>query len=431
MPSFLGMRGTGNWVNNQRPENWRQMMLYLYPNGSAPLTAIMSMLGEEPTDDPHFHWWSKTLPKQASTLIDGGVYDDSGLTTAYTSGGSAGDTLYLKMTEEEAKQHVAGHKVLIRDADNHNVDTVAKVTDRTEAGGSSYLTIKLLEDADASNDLDSADTLLIIGSMKEEGFSGLPESVAYDPQEFSNYTQISPQALKLTRTAMKTRLRTGDAYQEAKRECLELLSIQMEKDLIWSVKSLNTVNGQPERTMDGILSFLRQYAPQNINDFTLDDPDFDDTTWVNGGEDWLDIQLEKIFRHGNPQGKLALVGSGALLGLKKLAQTGGEVQLEAGQTDYGLQVINYLTPFGTLPMKTHPLFSFEPTNRNSMLIVEPRNLKYRFIDDVFFVSDDNKNNNSHPYFDGKEEGYVAEWSLEMHFPETFGFLNGIGLDNPA
>lgn len=425
---FLGMRGTGNWVDNQRPENWRQMMLYLYPNGSAPLTAIMSMLGEESVDDPHFHWWSKTLPSQSAALTDAGVYDDDGLSTASTSGDEAGDTRYLKMAEDDAKQFVAGHKVLIRDEDDFNVDTVAKVTDRTEAGASSYITVKLLED---SNGIETADVALIIGSMKEEGFSGLPEAVAYDPTEFSNYTQISPQALKLTRTAMKTRLRTGDAYQEAKRECLELLSIQMEKDLIWSVKSLNTVNGQPERTMDGILSFIRQYAPGNIDDYETSDTDFDDTTWVNGGEEWLDLQLEKIYRHGNPQGKLALVGSGALLGLKKLAQAGGEVQLEAGQTDYGLQVINYITPFGTLPMKTHPLFSFEPTNRHSMLIVEPRNLKYRFIDDVFFVSDENKNNNSHPYFDGKEEGYVAEWSLELHFPETFGYLNGIGKDNPA
>lgn len=428
---FLGMRGTGSWSGNERPENWRQMMLYLYPNGSAPLTAIMSMMGQESVNDPHFHWWSKTLPKQSATLLTAGVYTDAGLTAAYTSGGSAGDTLYLKMAEADAKQFVAGHKVLIRDASDYNVDTVAKVTARTEAGASSYLTVKLLEDAKASTDLDNADTVLIIGSMNHEGFSGLPEAVSYDADEFSNYTQISPQALKITRTQLKTRMRTGDAYQEAKRECLELLSIQMEKDLIWSVKSLNTVNGQPERTMDGILSFIRQYAPENISDYTQDDPDFDATTWVNGGEDWLDQQLEKVYRHGDPQGKLGLVGSGALLGLKKLAQAGGEVQLEAGQTDYGLQVINYITPFGTLPLKTHPLFSYEPTNRNSMLIVEPRNLKYRFIDDVFFVSDDNRNNNSHPYFDGKEEGYVGEWSLECHFPQTFGYLNGIGLDNPA
>ena len=54
-PGFLGMRGTGDWATYQRPENWRETILYLYPNGSAPLTAILSKLREERVDDPIFH----------------------------------------------------------------------------------------------------------------------------------------------------------------------------------------------------------------------------------------------------------------------------------------------------------------------------------------------------------------------------------------
>lgn len=49
---FLGMRGTGDWVTDQRPMNWRQQILKLYPNGSAPLTAILSMMGSQKVDDP-------------------------------------------------------------------------------------------------------------------------------------------------------------------------------------------------------------------------------------------------------------------------------------------------------------------------------------------------------------------------------------------
>jgi len=30
---FLGMRGNDDWVNDQRPMNWRQQIMYLYPNG--------------------------------------------------------------------------------------------------------------------------------------------------------------------------------------------------------------------------------------------------------------------------------------------------------------------------------------------------------------------------------------------------------------
>src|SRR3990170_2811715 len=94
--AFLGMRGTGDWVSNQRPENWREMMLYLYPNGKAPLTALMSKMSSEKTDDPIFHWWQKLLPDQRGTIT--GVYTDVGLSSAYTSGGIAGDIIYLKMS---------------------------------------------------------------------------------------------------------------------------------------------------------------------------------------------------------------------------------------------------------------------------------------------------------------------------------------------
>ena len=60
MGGFLGMRGTGDWVTNQRPQNWREQILYLYPNGMAPLTAILSMMSSEMTTDPTFNWWTQS-----------------------------------------------------------------------------------------------------------------------------------------------------------------------------------------------------------------------------------------------------------------------------------------------------------------------------------------------------------------------------------
>ena len=52
--AFLGMRGSGDWVTDQRPKNWREGILHLYPNGMAPLTAILSKMKEEKVDDPEF-----------------------------------------------------------------------------------------------------------------------------------------------------------------------------------------------------------------------------------------------------------------------------------------------------------------------------------------------------------------------------------------
>ena len=54
MGAFLGMRGTGDWVADQRPKDFRELILYLYPNGKMPLTGIMSKQRSEATTDPEF-----------------------------------------------------------------------------------------------------------------------------------------------------------------------------------------------------------------------------------------------------------------------------------------------------------------------------------------------------------------------------------------
>ena len=48
---FLGLRGTGDFVTDQRPKNWREQILRLYPNGKAPLTALLALMKNESTDD--------------------------------------------------------------------------------------------------------------------------------------------------------------------------------------------------------------------------------------------------------------------------------------------------------------------------------------------------------------------------------------------
>jgi len=269
--------------------------------------------------------------------------------------------------------------------------------------------------------------LLAVGSINPEGGT-LQEAIAYNPIEMSNRTQIFTNSLSMTRTAMRTRLRTGDQYQEAKRECLELHSIEMEKAWIWGRPSSKIgTNDKPERTTGGILHFINEYAPDNIDDFTSN-ATHAGQSWTQDGELWLDNRLEQVFRYGKTE-KLGLIGSGALLGIQRLAKAGATLNMEVAQVDYGISVIKWVTAFGTLNLKTHPLFSHEPTNRNSLLILEPDNLVYRYIDDTFFINDADKLKNTHPYLDGVEEGYLTEAGLELHHPETFSFLNGLNKDN--
>lgn len=419
MAAFMGMRGTGDWVSNQMPENWREVILRLFPNGSAPLTAIMSKMKSESTDSPIFHWWDKELPTQRATIT--GVYTDV-LSTPYTTGGALGDTLYVKFgTAAEAREFKLSDVVLLRDASDYTVDVNARVSAApVENGASSYITVVLLEadNNSTSHDLSDADTAMVIGTMNEEGTTA-PTAKAYDPTEYYNYTQIFRNSLDMTRTAMKTKLRTGDAYAEAKRDCLELHSIEMEKAFLWGIRTTGTgTAGKPRRTTNGV---IRQITT-NVSDY-YSNSTYSGQTWLQGGELWLDTMLEQVFRYGSSE-KMAFAGSGAVLGLNRLAKASGQITMTPMTAAYGLKVMQWITPFGTMYLKTHPLFSYEATNRNSMLVFEPANLIYRYLDDTKFKADIQAND-----VDGKKDEYLTEAGLELHFEKAFGWLNGVGLDN--
>jgi len=409
---FLGMRGTGDWVANQRPENWREMILYLFPNGSAPLTAILSKMRSEKTTDPRYHWWQKLLPDQRG---------DANANT-FTAGAATAGTVTL-VTASDANKFRIGHQVLLRNSAILADDFTGKVTAINT--GTGVLSITPLENATAT--LVTVDTVLIIGNINEEG-AGAPASLMYDPTEYWNYTQIFRTPLEHTRTALRTKLRTGDQLKQAKKEALQIHGIEQEKAYIFGERSQNTgANGKFERTTRGVIRSLTDPngAPNNVDDYLTTTIGTAGTlSWLTGGEFWLDTMFERIFRYGRGE-KLALCGSGALMGLNRLAKSYGRFELTAEKQSYGINVLRWVTPFGTIFLKTHPLFSFEATLRNSMLIVEPENLFYRFVDDTKYKPEIQPND-----IDGEKSEYITEGGLEVHYPQSMGLLRNVGIDRP-
>src|SRR3972149_4879287 len=67
--AILGLRDTKSYGDaGFRFENWRRTILYSFPNGAAPLTALLSLLRSEDTNDPIYHWFEKPLPTQRTTV---------------------------------------------------------------------------------------------------------------------------------------------------------------------------------------------------------------------------------------------------------------------------------------------------------------------------------------------------------------------------
>lgn len=424
---FFGMRGTGDWVTNQRPENWRQMMLRLYPNGEMTLTGMLSMLNNSKTTDPTYHWWAKKLADQGGTVAS--VYDDVALTTEYTSGGVAGTTVYCKVAEAVAEEFRAGHQVLLRKSTDSSGDTNGKVTNVILNGASSIISVKLLEAATASVDLDETNYILIIGNVNAEGAT-MPEGIQYDPVEYSNNTQIWRTPLSITRTARRTGLRTPDQYQEAKREALEYHGIEMEKTIIYGTKTSGIgSNGKPERTTGGIHYLIDQHNPTGIYTYNTD-TDYTGLDWTatGGGEDWLDATLSNIFKWGKNV-KMGIAGIGAVLAINKLIKAKGTYEFTPATLAYGIQAMRWVTPFGELYLKTHPLYSWQTATTNEILVLEPENLGFRYIDDTMFIADPEDKKNRNNSKDATEEEYLTEGGFEWDHAETFSRLKGVGVDN--
>jgi hypothetical protein len=423
---FLGMRGsTGFGADGsltRRPENWREMLLMLYPNGSVPLTAMMSQLSNEKTDDPVFHWFEKVLDAQRGAIT--GIYSNSTLATAVTAGAiAAGVPLYAKMALATLDNFKIGHVVLVRASGTLSSKFSALITDKTANGANSYLSLKVTEAYTVPAGPPTYNVLQIIGTAYPEGDS-IGSSISYDPTEKNNYTQIFRNSIENTRTAARTRLRTGDAITQAKKEALELHGIEMERAfLLNGAKYVTTgTNGQPLRITAG----CRNLIQSNLVDWTAATGQ---GSWANTAANamttwqWLNNQLEVLFRYGSPE-KIAFCGSGAILGIQNLLSTvpSTRIELTTETKAYGISVMTLNTAFGTLYLKNHPLMTLEATMRNEMAILDTKFLTYRYVDDTQYLPERQAND-----LDGVKSEYLTEAGLELHFEQAHGWFSGIGL----
>ena len=441
-----GMQGVNDFVTNERPENWRAGLLRQQPAGQSPLTALTALMPSRKVDDFTYNWWTKSLQdKRVALAAAGDIYTGAALSVKLGGGGYAANQLaFVKIADNDAKQIRSGHQVALRNSDDETMVVSAKVIGEPVLNGaSSYVPIQLLEADDNSiaspaNRINTTTHMRIIGNINPQG--GLrPKAIAYAPTQLFSYTQIFRTALNLTRTRMQTRSRTGDPYQEAKRDAMLDNMLEQELAYLWGERTLttNAENGQPETTTRGIVSWIRAEASENIKAFNLEtDSFFLGKKFKDVGWTWLRQQMELSFRYTSPGSngtKLVYAGTLALLHLQEAIEAAGAGYfLRDGQMEFGIKVQRLVSPFGEWYIQTHPLFSHSAEDQYSMLVLEPANLGWAYIQDTIFIPQANKEQFcGEGGKDGIDEEFKTEGGLEMYYANTFMQLNGIGKDNTA
>lgn len=388
--AFAGLRGTGDWGTDERPKNFRETILWRNPNGQTPLTGLLSKMSDEKTDDPEFAWWEEQL--NAVRLILNGVMNTTTTTVFVVSANAlllvAGDVLLVE--NAAADTAVSPFEIVF-------VNGVANDT--------TFDAIRARAGTTAAAIVNGAG-LTRIGTVFAEGV-GSPTVSNRNPTKLFNYTQIFKTAYEITRTASKTRARTGDPIKNDKKRKMFDHSVNLEFAFMLGGKSELPTGGsnlKPLRTTGGTRSFITT----NVTIFTTTPTETTFLTAVQGVFD---------FDGGGGSERLMFCGNGALTSLNKLAKAGMQVRVDEVVRLYGMDLQRWIIPQGTFLMRSHPLLNTHARYTNSIFILDPTCFKYRYIDDTTF-----QDAIQLPDADEKKGQWLTECGLEVHHERTMAYL---------
>lgn len=390
-----GMKSTADFAADERPKNWREALQRLAPRNGAPLYGLTSAMKSERTTDPTFSWWEEGLEMYELEL--GADVDGAGATESITlvSGGirlKPGDLLKAGATGEVMRvQTVTSNTAITVERAIGPVGTPAGTAAAidTAAGGSG-----------------SADPYLIyIGSAYREG---APRSVgtSFNPVKLDNVTQIFRTPVEMTRTAMQTQYRTGNAWANDRQRALHKHSLGIERAFWFGTKYETMEAGQPLRVTGGVTSFIPAENIATVSGGTMDMTE-------------LEGYLERIFAFGSTE-KLAFMSLSGQMLLNRLVRKNTSFQWGNREKEYGLDVQRFYSPAGTLVLTEHAGFSATRYLKNDIFILDTANFRYRHLQDTTF-----RDNIQEPGVDGKAAEFLTEAGLEVHHGKTHFWLRGL------
>lgn len=456
--AILGLLSSESFASN-RFKNIRRSVFYFYPNGAAPLMGLLSLMKEEVTNDPEFHWFEKRLQPQRTTTaaITGNVALYSTVSADFGTWTTAvADFALVVGTQYGVKVNVnvnggttnfrVGHiiKFVAYDLTLGLLSYLGRVTyiDATN----NRLAFVALQISANSLDYDAATAIgvevLIVGSAFAEGTVGSSYNPYNLPVEITNYTQIFRTAFQITGTALKTSAKYDETgpYKDQAKEASVNHMIEMEKNFIFGTSLLSNSSGTITRYTGGVIWFLTQFQAQYsvyrggdgsaVGPAAVTADTDDDCRIILNSNNYItekqyDGYLERVFRVTNNKSneKLVLCGSGFLNVINQMYKSRAVLMADLPLTDtYGMNVVSHQTPFGKIYYKSHPLFSQNPILRYNALFLDVLNMRYRYLNgrDTELLTMRQPNN-----ADYREDEWLSEAGMELDFPESNMYLTNV------
>ena len=370
MAAVAGVRGMGDWGTDERPKNFREMILFRNPNGTAPIFALTSKMGKRTVDDSEFSWW--TEPNDLVRLRINGALGNGSTVVDVTVDGTDPNAANSDRHWGDPRHLVKGDLLMVEPsadavAFNHEVLEVDDAGAAAKAAPGTVFTVKRGRAGTTRAAIADNSYLVKIGNAYEDG-SRSPTSASRNPIKYKNYTQIFKNTYKLTGRAKATHTRTGDPLMLDKKRKSWDHSRDIEMAILFGRSHETTGEDGEQLTYTGGLR-------EQIGSKT--------TKLLSAGwtlNDFLDA-LSPVFDWDSTAGdqRMVFAGNGALNALNKKIQAGIggiDINFEGKDKMYGISFNGYRVPQGEIYIKTHPLMSRHPLYTNSMFIIDGSMIKW-------------------------------------------------------
>jgi hypothetical protein len=374
------------------------MILWMNPNGTAPLFALTSKGKTEPVDDPEFSWWEE-IQTICRMQVNGAIADGVEQTIVIDNGDALelipGDILQVEIATEVAAYAPELLRVI-------SVTSATEIEVQRGVAGTTAAAI--------ANDL----WLTRIGNAQSEGNLSVASSSS-NPTKLTNYAQIFKTPYQISNTALATKFRTGDPKKnEQKRKSFQH-SEKIEQALFWGIpyETVDATNGSmPIRYTGG----LRNFVTSNRTVFTAD-PTV--TTFLNAVSPVFDYDAG-----GAGNERIVFCGNGALNYINQMiaSNTNTQFSYEGTIKFYGMELKKYIIPQGTLYLKSHPLMNVHPVYKYSMFVVNPAGIIYRPVRGRDTKLEKEIQPNDADYV---KDQWLTEAGFEFHHERTFAYLGAV------
>lgn len=373
-------------IEGTRTGDFAGGILMIQPEGSAPLFALSSGMSSVDAKDTAVHWFEENklsgqFKATANAAIDATsiVFEDVSFLLPNT----------MILSEDGEVAYVT--------AVNQGTKTASVIRGW---GGSTGAAI-------TANDL-----WYKLGTAHKEA-SAKPVAVANVGVSLYNYTQIFRNAWEVSGTSQAVNNYTGNTKAKNKLDASFFHAEEIEKSMIWGRRNIAIEDGHPVHTMNGLNNMISTNVEAAGNT----------TSW-----DQLDDFFKDIFSYNiknKPNERIAFTGNNGIQIINQIIRGDDSTRfnVQTRDTEFGMKINKFVTPYGDVMIKTHPLMTESPLWTSDLYVYHPGAIEMKYLRRTFI--DNYDKDGTRAGADSDYGVYTTECTVCYKAERTGGRLTGL------